>query len=71
MKVIYKNSIVEQILKINASAKMHNKIIDKIILTKQEWFDLGDEVKDPRWQYHHCYLGNPATIYGITVECEA
>lgn len=72
MKVVYyEDSIISKIQKINAEAKIDNKIIRKIILTKQEWYALGEEIKDPRWKYHHCYLGNAATIDGITVECEA
>lgn len=43
MKIVYKKSIVDQLLDAKAEALLENKEIDYIILTDKEWMQLRRE----------------------------
>ena len=66
MKIIYKKSIINQVEKIKIDAFNKGKIIEKIILTKEEWVQAKEE------SYGLLYPNSnlEETICGIPFEVE-
>ena len=65
MKVIYKKTILEQVMAILTRSTSDYRQIEKILLTPGEWDQFETE--------HYCMFGDPSsyqTIAGISIERE-
>ena len=74
MEVIYKERIMDRIEKEDRKAAQQGKVIEKIILTDNEWQQLKKELDQVGKFYLHdyfiCYQTKEAQIYGIRVVLE-
>lgn len=69
MKVIYKKSMVDQLLDAKAEAMLEGKEIDHIILTNEEWAQLRSELGYNSWGVcaHRLLTPKPIRFEGMNI----
>ena len=68
MRVVYKTSIVEEIIEAKYQADLNNKEISSIVLTKSEWRRLQSETDGLLNNTDKEEMGN--MFYGIPIKVE-
>jgi hypothetical protein len=69
MKVIYE-SVYDMIAEIYHESMRQERDVEKIILTRREWYDLMTEMNAKFYRPMSCAMSDTFTLMGITIEKE-